>query len=149
MQVTISEMALSDVAEVSALTERLAFLNWNSRQFESELQSSCTYGLVARDENGAFAGYALFHLVADEVELLAIATVPEFTRQGIASMLYKNAVTTLRHEGGRTLFLEVREGNATARAFYERMGCTVCGKRKNYYHDGESAILYSAELAFI
>lgn len=146
MNVVLFPMTLSDVPEVFALTQRLAFLNWNEQQFKNELNSNCTYGVIARSDDGDFAGYALFHLIADEVELLAIATSPECVRCGVATMLYKNAVATLEKEGGRTLFLEVREGNASARAFYERMGCTVCGKRPKYYHDGESAILYSQNL---
>lgn len=146
MAISVSAMVPSDIPEAYTLTERLGFLNWNEQQFKSELGGSCTYGVVARAETGTFAGYALFHLIADEVELLAIATAPEFVRQGVATTLYKDSVENLVREGGRTLFLEVREGNANARAFYERMGCSVCGKRPKYYHDGEAAILYTQNL---
>ena len=40
------------------------------------------------------------------------------------------------------MFLEVREGNENARAFYERHGFNAYAKRDGYYSDGETAILY-------
>lgn len=145
MSVEVSKMIESDLPQVFALTERLSFLNWNLQQFESELKSSCTYGYIAK-KDGVFAGYALYHLIADELELLAIATVPELARQGVATRLYQDSVMELQKLGAQTLFLEVREGNASARAFYERQGAVACGMRPRYYHDGETAILYTNKL---
>ena len=40
-----------------------------------------------------------------------------------------------REKGVSVIHLEVRSGNAAARAFYEKEGFTVDGVRKNYYRD--------------
>jgi ribosomal-protein-alanine N-acetyltransferase len=48
-----------------------------------------------------------------------------------------------RHAQGEAIFLEVRESNAAARAFYEKLGFEQMGRRKGYYADGlEDAIIY-------
>ncbi|MPN34249.1 hypothetical protein SDC9_181742 [bioreactor metagenome] len=40
------------------------------------------------------------------------------------------------------MFLEVRAGNAVARALYEKEGFSQIGTRRGYYWNGEDAVLY-------
>ena len=94
------------------------------------------------EENGAFAGYAIFHLMEADSELLTIAVAPEFQRKGIASALLRHGLGKLNRDKGDHCFLEVREGNSKARALYEKHGFQAYGKRERYYDDGETAILY-------
>jgi ribosomal-protein-alanine N-acetyltransferase len=57
------------------------------------------------------------------------------------------AVEAAAAAGARRAFLEVRESNAGARAFYSKMGFVEAGRRKNYYREpAEDALLLSRTL---
>jgi ribosomal-protein-alanine N-acetyltransferase len=86
-------------------------------------------------------GYAIFHLLGPDSELLSIATRASEQRKGIGSQLLKAGLDKLT-ESGDQCFLEVRDGNVKARAFYEKHGFKLYSVRKKYYSDGEDAALY-------
>ena len=64
-----------------------------------------------------------------EWELLNMAVVPSFRRHGVGSLL----LCQLLQLQPRTVFLEVRESNHGARAFYALHGFQPVGLRRNYY----------------
>ena len=133
-------MTEADIPAVLQLQSVLAFQTWNEKQFLSELHASYALCLVD-EENGTLAGYAIFHLMGSDSELLSIAVAPQFQRQGLASRLMTEGLSKLTQPED-TCFLEVRQGNAPARTLYEKQGFAEYGERKNYYGDGETAILY-------
>ena len=136
----IRPMTEADIPHILALQSALSFQDWNEKQFLSELRANYALCLVD-EENGDFAGYAIFHLMGSDSELLTIATATCFQRQGVASRLLMEGLNKLVHPED-ACFLEVRQGNSGARNFYEKNGFLEFGKRKNYYGDGETAILY-------
>lgn len=138
--VSFDGMGAADVPEVLNLQNSLGFMSWSGEQILSSLHSAGAVALVAKLDR--VIGYALFQLLADESELLAIAVSREFARRGVATGLFKLGVHELKLLGAKRLFLEVREGNAAARNFYCSVGAGECGCRKNYYGAGESAVLY-------
>ena len=75
-------------------------------------------------------------------ELLSIATNASHQRAGIGTALLNAGLAHLDFAKGDKMFLEVREGNAKARRFYEKHGFEPYAERKKYYADGENAILY-------
>ena len=48
----------------------------------------------------------------------------------------------------KTLFLEVRESNYPAINLYEKSGFKEVSRRKNYYKDGETAIVMKKEFSY-
>lgn len=106
------------------------------------------YAAVASDEQGTaageaalstgtLAGYAVFYSAADEGELNSIAVDAHFRRSGAATALLETAVAELMAAGVLKLFLEVREHNAGAIAFYEKQGFLAAGVRKRFYDEPE------------
>jgi ribosomal-protein-alanine N-acetyltransferase len=81
----------------------------------------------------ALAGFVALRLIVDECWVLNIATHPNARRQGIGARLLDAAVARGRSWLTSSLWLEVREGNAPARALYERCGLAVVGRRPGYY----------------
>lgn len=133
-------MTESDLPQVLELQRELAFQDWNEKQFLSEIRASYAYCVVCEDD-GKLLGYAIFHLLGPDSELLSIATRTSEQRKGIGSQLLKAGLDKLT-ESGDQCFLEVRDGNAKARAFYEKHGFKLYSVRKKYYSDGEDAALY-------
>ena len=136
----LREMTENDLPQVLELQRELAFQDWNEKQFSSEIRASYAYCVVCEDD-GKLLGYAIFHLLGPDSELLSIATRTSEQRKGIGSQLLKAGLDKLT-ESGDQCFLEVRDGNAKARAFYEKHGFKLYSVRKKYYSDGEDAALY-------
>ena len=136
----LREMTENDLPQVLELQRELAFQDWNKKQFLSEIRASYAYCVVCEDD-GKLLGYAIFHLLGPDSELLSIATRTSEQRKGIGSQLLKAGLDKLT-ESGDQCFLEVRDGNAKARAFYEKHGFKLYSVRKKYYSDGEDAALY-------
>ena len=67
-------------------------------------------------------------------------------RQGLGRALMKHAQDQWRNRQVKRAFLEVRRQNQAARSLYTRMGWIETGVRRNYYRDGEDAVLYLLEL---
>ena len=136
----LREMTENDLPQVLELQRELAFQDWNEKQFLSEIRASYAYCVVCEDD-GKLLGYAIFHLLGPDSELLSIATRTSEQRKGIGSQLLKAGLDKLT-ESGDQCFLEVRDGNAKARAFYKKHGFKLYSVRKKYYSDGEDAALY-------
>ena len=136
----LREMTENDLPQVLELQRELAFQDWNEKQFLSEIRASYAYCVVCEDD-GKLLGYAIFHLLGPDSELLSIATRTSEQRKGIGSQLLKAGLDKLT-ESGDQCFLEVRDGNAKARTFYEKHGFKLYSVRKKYYSDGEDAALY-------
>jgi [ribosomal protein S18]-alanine N-acetyltransferase len=98
---------------------------------------------VAIEDDGHLSGFAVSRqTAADEFELLNLAVAPAFRRRGMARELVKSIIES--HETGTAIsvFLEVRESNLPARAFYKSLNFQEVSIRQNYYdRPPESAIV--------
>ena len=146
-------MKIDDLPQVLQIQKALAFQDWNERQFIAEITAN--YALCVVYEEAQFntnedprlrgddiLGYAIFHLMGPDSELLSIAANASHQRAGIGTALLNAGLAHLDFENGDKMFLEVREGNTKARRFYEKHGFEPYAERKKYYADGENAILY-------
>ena len=104
--------------------------------------------LCARDPlQESLLGFLVAWHVADEFELLDLATEPSQRRRGVASALVTELVETAQQLAGSAVFLEVRSSNRAARALYEKHGFRVVHERKNYYRDPvENAVCMRLDL---
>lgn len=155
-------MKIDDLPQVLQIQKALAFQDWNERQFIAEITADYALCVVyeeaqfntnedSRDSIGAsplqndskdILGYAVFHLMGPDSELLSIAANASHQRAGIGTALLNAGLANLDFAKGDKMFLEVREGNTKARRFYEKHGFEPYAERKKYYADGENAILY-------
>jgi ribosomal-protein-alanine N-acetyltransferase len=94
------------------------------------------YPFLVAIRAGQVAGFLAWReIVPEEIEILNVAVARRFRRCGVASALLANLPKA-------TVFLEVREGNSAARAFYRKAGFTEAGLRRAYYsHPTEGAIV--------
>ncbi|MEQ9261122.1 MAG: GNAT family N-acetyltransferase [Roseovarius sp.] len=77
--------------------------------------------------------FALARVVADEAELLTIATDPDHRRQGLARGVLASLEHAASQRGAARLFLEVAEDNGPARGLYAACGFVEIARRKGYY----------------
>lgn len=130
---TIRAMEPGDLPRCAAI-EATAPDPWTELQLAEELASDFGRLFVAcRD--GQIAGLAVFQLAAGEASLNALTVDPAARRQGAGRALLTGALAALRAEGAQSCFLEVRAGNAAARALYESVGFAAAGVRRGFYRD--------------
>lgn len=98
--------------------------------------------LVLASVDGRDAGFALSRIVADEVELLLIATRPAARRRGVAGALLRAVIDEARGRNAAKVHLEVRSGNDAVR-LYRREGFEKVGERREYYR-GRNGQLFDA-----
>ena len=86
-------------------------------------------------------GFLLAWSVADEMQLLELATATSFRRRGVARALLQALLREARAQKKRLLLLEVRASNLPAISLYQSEGFIETGVRKGYYSDnGEDAL---------
>ncbi|MEO0371842.1 MAG: GNAT family N-acetyltransferase [Pseudomonadota bacterium] len=100
---------------------------WRAEEFEGLLASPHTHLI---DSGHAFA---LTRVIADEAELLTLATDPAHRRKGLARAVLQELETHAKAKGTTTLFLEVSAENTSAIALYTSAGYKETARRPNYY----------------
>jgi [ribosomal protein S18]-alanine N-acetyltransferase len=93
-------------------------------------------------EGPSILGFLIAHHLAPEWELENLVVAPAARRKGLGKCLLEALLHAAR-ETSSSVFLEVRESNAAARALYENAGFKQTGRRHSYYKSpSEEAILY-------
>ncbi len=105
--------------------------------------------LVATDEAGAVAGYALvlFRESTALARLYSIAVASDRVGQGFGRALLAAAERAAVSHGCVFLRLEVRADNAAAVGLYEKRGYRRFGRYAGYYQDKMDALRYEKRLA--
>lgn len=134
----------SDLDDVTLL-DAICFPNpWSRSLFEGEFEAEGRYARVGRSADGRLAGYIFAMYFLDEMHVNKLAVAEPFRRYGIATRLMDECVKFARAHGVESISLEVRETNESAIDFYHRLGFQTVYVRKNYYANGEAAIVMTA-----
>jgi ribosomal-protein-alanine N-acetyltransferase len=134
-----------DASALAAL-HRVSFRHgWSESEFERLLSERAAIAHVARANGGrgAVVGFVLSHRVGHEAEILLVALAPGERGHGTATKLLSRHLGRLAAAGVSKVFLEVDEGNASARKLYARSGFQEVGRRSGYYRkpEGNAAAL--------
>jgi ribosomal-protein-alanine N-acetyltransferase len=144
----IEPLSPADIDAVLEI-ERLSFKSpWSRQVFDEEVTRTFARVDVLRHvPTSAIVAFCNYWLVADEIHLLNVATLPAERRRGHASRLMVHVLETGRKAAFRLMTLEVRRSNRAAQRLYRRFGFHTTGVRPRYYvDDGEDAILMSLDL---
>jgi ribosomal-protein-alanine acetyltransferase len=146
---TIGPMTLVDVPEVAALECRVFPDPWSVDSFLSEVDRRPDVGwpIIARDDAGELAAYAVVWFIVDEVHIGNIAVRPDLQGRGAGSALLRYVFNEGRRRGSHFATLEVRPSNVAALRLYERYGFRRVAVRARYYrNNGEDAYVLVAPL---
>ena len=132
--------------------ERVLFADspWSMGQFREEFKGvpKSRYFLVATNDEDQIVGYAAVLVIAPGVEadVLTVAVLPDYTRQGIATQFMAELEKWSLSKGAPAMMLEVGTKNASAIALYEKLGYENISTRKGYYGPGLDAFVMRKEL---
>ena len=163
--VTIRPATAADIAFMMNLERSCpTAAHWSEQQYRQLFQTSGTRSerlvLVIRgtgataadsstgDRGETLLGFLVARRVVSEWELHNIVVAPGVRRKGCGQRLLDALLVHAAHTNSDSIFLEVRESNAAARALYHRAGFRQTGQRKSYYtNPTEDAILYARNLS--
>ncbi len=98
-----------------------------------------TLPLVAVDRQG-LCGFAVMQFGEERAHLVLLAVQSRSQRLGVGRSLLHWLLASARAAGIAELSLELRSGNAAARAFYRAMGFDDAGLLPGYYRNRETAL---------
>ena len=122
---------------------------WSTAQFKEEFAGipKTRFMLVAESEN-RIVGYCAIFLPGAKAaaDVLTVAVLPEFRRQGIARELMHQMELWATERGAASVMLEVETFNESAIALYQALGYSQISTRANYYGFGQDAHVMAKEL---
>lgn len=108
---------------------------WESMVFEISHPLSVS-SVEWRD--GRVVAFAVGRVIADEAEIMKIATLEKYRRQGIARVMITELLDKMREKGAITCYLEAASKNSAAIALYKSVGFEEISVRELYYGDDDA-----------
>jgi tRNA threonylcarbamoyladenosine biosynthesis protein TsaB len=119
---------------------------WSANSLTEVLGGHPGHCLVAV-RNGQLAGFIAGRSAGAEAEILNLVVEQSARRRGIGQSLVQNLLRRYTTEQVLTVYLEVRESNLAAMAFYAGLGFEQVGRRERYYRNPEEdALVLKREL---
>lgn len=143
--VAIRAAAPKDAAVLATLEAACFPQAWSKETIEAALADEKYVILIAHSSN-EIHGYALSWQVGEEAEFARLGVLPSQRGRGLGELLLRATLEELKQRGAREIFLEVRESNEVAHRLYARVGFEEIARRKEYYDDGESAVVMRTTL---
>ncbi len=102
---------------------------------------------VITEDDGTVAAYACFGknpMTRFTWDLYWIATRKDRMGKGYGRRMVGFVVEEVRRRDGRLLVIETssKESYGDTRAFYDKIGCTLAAKLKDYYDEGDDKLIY-------
>ena len=113
---------------------------WNEAMLKAEFANPLSeiYGIVRK---GRVVAYLSAQLIFDEAHIGNVAVLPDYRGQGLGSKLLKYLFKRCGKAGVTGFTLEVSVSNAAAIGLYAAHGFESAGLRKNYYKNGDDALI--------
>lgn len=128
------------VATSEILLEAPEAATWSAEAILAIYSSGGVSGFIS-ETRGQQTGFILGRAVLDEGEILNLAVSKASRRLGEGSALAEAILDNFRAHRVSRIFLEVRESNLVAIAFYKKLGFRQVGKRGRYYREPVEAAL--------
>ena len=98
------------------------------------------------EDNKEILGYISISFDGFQAEILNYCVKKTYQGKGIGTSLLAYAINMLHSKGAKSFILEVRESNIPAISLYLKFGFKKISVRKNYYSNGENALVLIKEM---
>lgn len=122
----------SHTEQVAKIEAQCFSAPWSERSITGELSNPLSLWVVAIDDDKV-VGYVGSQSVLGEADMMNLAVLPEYRRQGIGRKLVSELIDRLGRKGVHSLTLEVRASNDAAITLYHNLGFDQVGRRPGYY----------------
>ncbi|MEX0589043.1 MAG: GNAT family N-acetyltransferase [Cyanobium sp.] len=121
---------------------------WSATQWHSELVDPRRPG-VGLWQGTSLLAMASGWLVVDELHITLVAVAPDQRRQGLGRQVLQALLHGSWLQGAQHATLEVAASNTSAIALYRCLGFRDAGLRRDYYRNGDDALIQWVRLPVI
>ncbi len=145
MKPIIRPMTMDDLNTIVTLEQRIFNDPWSKSSFEAELLINKKYSFpLVMELEGKIVAYAVVWYFFEELHIANIAVHPDYRRMGLGRMLMEYILE--KFGNAEFAFLEVRQSNKAAIKLYQSLGFKILNIRRQYYNDGEDALVMVKDL---
>ena len=119
---------------------------WTKNNLIDEISNVLGFNWYIKNSDNGILGYIFSYIVGDEMFVTNICVHPKHHNKKIGTFLLKTIISKILKTTVNKVFLEVREKNHFAIKMYSSNGFIVDCVRRNFYIDGESAIMMHLDL---
>ena len=112
---------------------------------------------IVAEADGEIVGYIMCRIetgipsfkllgITKKGHVISVAVLPSHHRKGIGYALIREAMQAMVNYNAKECYLEVRESNLSALHLYKKLGFETARTLRNYYADGEDAIVLAIHL---
>lgn len=153
--IRITKAAANDIADIKKIEIECGLSSWTENDYlmETERTDSLFYTAKVDEE---IVGFILARLITNndnshlstfthsEIEIYNIGVKTKFMGKSIGSNLLQKVFNVGENKQIKSFYLEVRESNNKALAFYKKHSFKIIGERKKFYQNPEeNALLMS------
>ncbi len=143
----IREASLADLLQIIEIEARVFPDPWSETQLAFELSRQPAARNLVFVNSGQVGGYLMSHVVGDEASIINFAVDIPLQRQGLGRRLMAGFLHRLQTAGIRVVVLDVAADNQPALDFYRKFGFREIAIRRNYYANGDNALVMMKGLA--
>ncbi len=146
MKLTIIQLGIMHLNACIDLDQKSLKGLWSKSQWEDELTNPKRICLGVIDlETKKLLGLCSAWLIIDELHITSLAVHPTEQRKGLGKLLISNLIKHPKVLRTNQMYLEVKDTNEQAKAFYKSMGFKIERYRSNFYKDGSNAIIFTKQ----
>ena len=147
MNITTIQLGILHLNSCIELDQKSLKGLWTKSQWERELTDSKRVCIGVIDiETKKLLGLCSSWLILDELHITSIAVDPIHQRKGLGKFLLSDLIKRSSLLQTNRIYLEVKDTNEPAKAFYKAMGFINVGNRFNFYNDGSDALIFTKQL---
>ncbi len=148
-RIDIRLATISDAAQLAVMSRDLVELglgwSWTQPRIIRHIRAAESVVVVAECE-GRVIAFAIMRFGQEEAHLDLFAVRPKYRRAGVGRRLVEWLEKSALVAGISVVYLEVRELNEEAQAFYEKLGYCRVARMPGYYRGQETAIGMARDL---
>lgn len=144
--IKIEKLKKEDIQSVVDIEERHLEETLGYEMLQAELHNKYAYFYVAKDNN-LVIGYIGAWIIEGVTDMINFVVDEKYQHQGIGQLLMKQIIEDSISNNSKEILLEVREQNIQAIKFYTLQGFKQITVRKEYYKNGDNALILRKELS--
>lgn len=134
----IKNVELCNLDEIFEISN--CYFDWSKKQLEESLKNGNIF--LTAEQGNEIVAFLLAEDLIDSFNLLLIATKNEFKNKNIATKLMQKLEEIAKNKKIEKIWLEVRENNIPAINLYKKNDFKNIYLRRNYYKNGENALIF-------
>jgi ribosomal-protein-alanine N-acetyltransferase len=142
----IDKISLYEIPQIFHIEQSCHPTPWTIKNFYDEIANSSGFNWYIKNQDNILLGYLFSYIIYNEMFITNICIHQNYRNLKFGSSLLKTILYKAANLFVKKIFLEVREKNHIAIKMYLQNGFIMDSVRKNFYTNGDNAILMHLEL---